>query len=63
VGVAVVLRVPEAPGSPMMNRVVDLGARAPATEADVDAAIKAFAPGTKFYVAVAPGTEPAALPG
>ena len=61
-GGATVLRVPEVPGSPMVNRVVGLGVRSPATEADVDAALAAMGAGVAFYVAVAPGARPAALP-
>jgi len=36
-GGAVVLQVPEAPDSAMLNRVVGLGVERPVTEADVDA--------------------------
>ena len=59
---ASVLSVPEAPDSPMLNRVVGLGAGRPATEADIDEALAAFDPGTSFYVSLAPGARPAALP-
>jgi GNAT superfamily N-acetyltransferase len=62
-GGAVVLTSPAAPGSPMLNRIVGLGVDRPATEDDVDAAIAAVPPGVTFYVAVAPGAQPAALPG
>jgi GNAT superfamily N-acetyltransferase len=61
-GGAAVLRVPEAPGSPMVNRVVGLGVESPATEADVDEALAAMGVGVTFYVAVAPGAQPAELP-
>jgi GNAT superfamily N-acetyltransferase len=62
IGGAVVLQVPEGPGSPMMNRVLGLGVDVPATEEALDASIEAFASGTTFYVAVAPGAEPPELP-
>jgi GNAT superfamily N-acetyltransferase len=61
-GGATVLRVSEVPGSPMLNRVVGLGVQTPATEADVDAALAEMGAGVTFYVAVAPGARPAALP-
>ena len=61
-GGATVLRVPAAPGSPMLNRVVGLGVERPATESDVDAALAAFGPGVDFYVAVAAAARPAQLP-
>jgi len=57
-----VLRVPEAPESPMLNRVVGLGVEAPATEADIDEALRAMGVDVAFYVAVAPRARPAALP-
>jgi GNAT superfamily N-acetyltransferase len=60
-GGATVLRVPEVPGSPMVNRVIGLGVQAPATEADVDEALAAMGAGVTFYVAVAPGARPAGL--
>ncbi len=56
------LLVPEAPGSPMLNRIVGLGAGAAATEEQVDAAIAAIAPGVSFYVDIAPRAQPAQLP-
>jgi GNAT superfamily N-acetyltransferase len=62
VGGAVVLTVPEAPESPMLNRVVGLGVEGPANEAIVDAALAAVPSGVTYYVAVAPGAEPADLP-
>ena len=58
---AVVLRVPQATDSPMLNRAVGLGADMPATEDDVDAVVQALA-GTTFYVAIAPGALPPELP-
>lgn len=61
-GGAAVLQVPEAPESPMLNRIVGLGSAAPATEADVDEALAAMGAGVTFYVAVAPGARPATLP-
>ncbi|MDQ3871034.1 MAG: hypothetical protein M3301_05395, partial [Chloroflexota bacterium] len=61
-GGASVLRVPEAPDSPMLNRVVGLGVERYATEADVDQALAAIGAGVTFYVAVAPGARPAQLP-
>lgn len=61
-GGATVLRVPAAPGSPMLNRVVGLGVDLPATESDLDATLAAVGPDTRFYVAVAPGARPALLP-
>jgi GNAT superfamily N-acetyltransferase len=60
---AVVLRVPEAPQSPMLNRVVGLGVDDPATEEQVDKAIAAMGPGIRFYVAVASSARPPALAG
>jgi GNAT superfamily N-acetyltransferase len=62
VGGAVVLSVPEAPDSPMLNRVVGLGIETPATEADVDAALSAIDAGVTFYVALTTGARPAELP-
>jgi GNAT superfamily N-acetyltransferase len=61
-GGATVLRVPEAPESPMLNRIIGLGVEAPATEADVDEALAAMGTGVTFYVAVAPRAQPAELP-
>jgi hypothetical protein len=60
-GGAVVLHVPEAPDSPMLNRVVGLGVSRPATEDDLDAALAEFAPGVTFYVGVSPHAQPAQL--
>lgn len=59
---ATVLRVPEAPDSPMLNRIVGLGVAEPATENILDEALSALDAGTTYYVALAPGAEPAALP-
>jgi GNAT superfamily N-acetyltransferase len=61
-GGATVLRVPAAPDSPMLNRVVGLGVDRPATESEVDTALAAIGPGVTFYVAVAPAARPAELP-
>jgi GNAT superfamily N-acetyltransferase len=60
-GGATVLRVPEAPESAMLNRVIGLGVDAPATEGDVDEALAAMGAGVTFYVAVAPRAQPAEL--
>lgn len=59
---SVLLHEPTAAGSPMVNRVVGLGVERPATEVDVDEALAAVPRGTSFYVAVAPGAQPAELP-
>jgi GNAT superfamily N-acetyltransferase len=61
-GGAIVLRVPEVPEAPMLNRVVGLGVESAATEADVDEALAAMGTGVTFYVAVAPGARPGELP-
>ena len=61
IGAATVLLVPEAPGSPMLNRIVGLGVASPASEHEVDEAIAAVPPGTTYYVAVEPGARPAEL--
>lgn len=60
-GGAIVLSVPEAPDSPMLNRVVGIGVERPATDADVDDALSAIDAGVTFYVAVTPGTRPLEL--
>jgi GNAT superfamily N-acetyltransferase len=60
---AVVLRMPAAPSSPMLNRIVGLGVGAPATEAALDAAVAAMGTEVTYYVAVAPNAEPPALAG
>lgn len=59
---ATVLRVPAAPASAMLNRIVGLGIDRPATEAHVDDALAAIEPGVSFYAAVAPAARPAELP-
>jgi len=59
----VVLTVPEAPGIPMLNRIVGLGVDGPATEESVDAALAVIPAGVTYYVAVAPGALPLHLPG
>ncbi|HEV2785341.1 MAG TPA: hypothetical protein VGV67_03045, partial [Solirubrobacteraceae bacterium] len=61
-GAARILSMPEAPESPMLNRIVGLGAERPATEADVDEALAAMPPGVSFYVSLAPAARPAQLP-
>jgi GNAT superfamily N-acetyltransferase len=60
VGGALCLLADEAPDSPMLNRVVDLGVTREASEDDVDAVLAAMA-GRTFYVAVSPSARPAAL--
>lgn len=60
-GGATVLRVPAAPESPMLNRIVGLGVDRPATESDVDAALAAIGPGITFYVSVTHGARPGEL--
>jgi GNAT superfamily N-acetyltransferase len=60
-GGALALRVPAAPATPMLNRVVALGSASPATEAQLDAAIEAMA-GLRHYVSVSPDALPAELP-
>lgn len=60
---AVVVLVPEAPDSPMLNRIVGLGADGPATEAQVEEALAAVPSGVRFYVAIAPEAGPPALAG
>lgn len=56
----VALRMPAAPASPMLNRVVGLGLEAPATEAQLDAAVALMA-GLRFYVSVSPAARPPEL--
>jgi GNAT superfamily N-acetyltransferase len=58
-GVAV-LRVDEAPETPMVNRLVGLGEEEPATEAALDAGIAALE-GTTYYVSRSPSARPAEL--
>jgi GNAT superfamily N-acetyltransferase len=58
---ATALRIPAAPESPMLNRIVGLGVERPATEELLDAAVAAMA-GLRFYVALSPAARPAAIP-
>jgi GNAT superfamily N-acetyltransferase len=58
---ATTLRVPQAPESPMLNRIVGLGVDAPATEAQLDAAVATMT-GLRFYVTLSPAAQPGALP-
>lgn len=53
-------RAPEAPDSPMLNRVVGLGVERPASEDDIDAVLAAMGD-TACYVAVSPFAAPADL--
>jgi len=57
---ATALRVPQAPESPMLNRIVELGVHVPATEARLDAAMSAMT-GFSYYVTVSPAARPAKL--
>ena len=57
---ATALRVPAAPATPMLNRIVGLGSDGPATEEQLDAAI-AVMQGLRFYVSVSPAAQPAEL--
>lgn len=50
------LRLPGAPDSPMLNRVVGLGVDTPATEAELDEAI-AFMGDVTFYVSLEPHAQ------
>ncbi|TML67926.1 MAG: GNAT family N-acetyltransferase [Actinobacteria bacterium] len=59
---ATALRVPPAPSTPMLNRIVGLGLEAPATEEQLDAAI-AVMEGLRHYVSVSPHARPPELPG
>ena len=59
---ATALRVPQAPTSPMLNRIVELGVHTPATERQLDAAIEAMA-GLRFYVSLSPDAQPHELAG
>lgn len=56
-GDVVCLCVPEAPDSPMVNRVVGLGSTRPATEAALDEAIAVMGDAT-FYVSLEPHATP-----
>jgi GNAT superfamily N-acetyltransferase len=58
VGGATVLRSPSAPGSPMLNRIVGLGANEPATEEALDAALAAMGDDVTCYVSVLPEARP-----
>lgn len=60
-GGAIVLRIDEAPGSPMVNRIVGLGLERPATEAGLDEALAAMGAGVTYYVALAPEAKPPEL--
>jgi GNAT superfamily N-acetyltransferase len=60
VGGARCFRLPEAPESPMLNRVVGLGVTRAATEADIAESFAAMGD-TTFYVAVSPSARPASL--
>ncbi len=55
------LRMPPAPSTPMLNRIVGLGLDAPATEELLDAAIGVMA-GLRHYVSVSPHSLPADIP-
>ncbi len=59
---ATLFRAPEAPATPMLNRVVGLGASKPATEEQLDAAIAAM-DGLRFYVSVSADARPPELAG
>ena len=61
-GGAVVLQLPQAPDSPMVNRAIGLGTASPATEDDVDAVLAAFDEDLTYYVAVSPSARPEELP-
>ena len=58
IGGAIVLRSPSAPGSPMLNRIVGLGANEPATEETLDAALAAMGDDVTCYVSVLPEARP-----
>ena len=62
VGGGFAMRAPEAPESPMVNRVVGLGLAEPATEDGLDAALAAMG-GTAVYIAVSPSARPPELAG
>lgn len=57
-GGATVLRSPSAPSSPMLNRIVGLGADLPATEETLDVALAAMGDETTCYVSLSPGARP-----
>lgn len=50
------LRLPDAPDSPMLNRIVGLGVDSPATEAELDEAI-GFMGDVTFYVSLEPQAQ------
>ena len=58
VGGGACLRAPQAPDSPMLNRVVGLGVDGPVDEGGLDEALAAMGD-TTFYVAVSPSADPA----
>ena len=57
---ALVLRVPPAAATPMLNRIVGLGLHRPATEDQLDDAIAAM-DGLRFYVSISPEARPAEI--
>jgi len=57
---ATALRMPPAHSSPMLNRIVGLGAAGPASEEQLDEAIAAMA-GLRYYVSLSPAAEPAEI--
>jgi GNAT superfamily N-acetyltransferase len=59
---ATAFRVPQAPDTPMLNRIVNLGVDEPATKARLDAAVAAMA-GLQFYVSLSPAARPADIQG
>jgi GNAT superfamily N-acetyltransferase len=61
-GSTTVITTPEAPDSPMLNRIVGLGMLGEAVEADLDEALALVPRGTTYYVAIEPGAEPAEIP-
>jgi GNAT superfamily N-acetyltransferase len=62
-GGVTVLRAAAAPASPMVNRIVGLGVDEAATEAGLDAALRAIGSDVTCYVTVAPEARPAELTG
>jgi GNAT superfamily N-acetyltransferase len=59
---ATALRVPAAPESPMLNRIVGLGLDSQATEEQLDNALDTMS-GLRFYVTLSPSAKPAAISG